>query len=271
MMKYRQITAIIVTLLVCALFTMGCKVVLVPADEKIEPGELETRQFDFVEFTDVDISGAFSYEIQKADDWSISITAGSNLFEYITVTVSGQELDIDINIPGGTFWTNRSSSRPKALITMPILTGLDSSGATDGTVTGFRSDDDLDISLSGASEIELSDMSTGMTFMDLSGASRISGHIQVDTIELDVSSASRVHLEGSADYLMVEAGGASKVELGDFITQNADITLRDASRGGFNLVETLDAQVNGASSLEYTGEPVIGDLEVTGASTFRKK
>jgi hypothetical protein len=138
-------------------------------------------------------------------------------------------------------------------------------------VTGFSSEGDLVISLGGASEIELNEIDAARIIMDLSGASRVTGFIQADSIEIEVSSASQIRLEGSADYLAVKAGGASTLELLDFITQNADITLRSASKGTFNLVKTLDARVNGASTLEYTGEPVIGTLDVTGASTFRKK
>ncbi|HEY93524.1 MAG TPA: hypothetical protein G4O15_01115 [Dehalococcoidia bacterium] len=271
MKKYVLLLLIILILVIGTFFTAGCRVVLVPADDKIEPGEIETRQYDFDEFTGIVISGAFSYEIQKADDWSISITADSNLFEYISVTKSGQVLDMDIKIPGGTFWTNRSYPRPQAMITMPALTSLGSSGATDGAVIGFVSDMYLDISLDGACKVELTDLTASKVLIELPGASQATGYIQVGSIDIDVSSASGVHLEGSTDYLTVEASGASRVELQDFVSQNADITLRDASRGAFNINETLDAAVSGASTLEYTGEPVIGILEVTGASTFRKK
>jgi hypothetical protein len=271
MRKYGRFTLFITILLISIFFTTGCNAVLVEADEEIEPGEMETRQYDFDEFIMVDIGSAFSYEIQKADNWSISITAGSNLFKHISVTESGQELDIDISFPGITLWGNNSYWRPRAIITMPELAGLDSSGATDGTVTGFRSDGELDISMSGASKLDLGDISVVAATMDMSGASQVTGNIQADSIELDINSASKVRLDGSADYLTVEASGASKLELQDFISQNADITLRNASRGAFNLVKTLDARVSGASTLEYTGEPAIGILDVTGASTFRKK
>ena len=271
MKKYGWLILIISILMAGTLMITGCRVVLVASDEEIEPGELETRQFDYDGFTKVDISSAFTYEIQKSDDWSVIITAGSNLFEYIILTKSAQELDIDMNVPGITIWGNKSYQRPKIIITMPELAGLDSSGATDGTVTGFRSEGKLDISMSEASRIDLVDISAVTATVDMSGASQITGYIQADSIELDINTASKVRLEGSTDYLTVEASGASKLELLDFLTQNADITLRNASKGAFNLNKALDARVSGASTLEYVGEPVIGILDVTGASTFRKK
>lgn len=271
MKKYGWLILIISSLLTGTLLFTGCRAFLVAVDEEIEPGELETRQFDYDGFTEIDISSAFSYEIQKAEDWSVTITAGSNLFEYIILTKSAQELDIDMNIPGSTIWTSGSYPRPKVIITMPELAGLDGSGATDGSVTGFVSRDDLDISLGGASEIELTDIKAGRVVMDLSGASKVTGFIQADGIELEISSASRVRLEGSSGDVILDARGASRAELSDLLAENVDATLRDASSGIVNLDGRLNARLSSASTLEYIGEPVIGDLEVTGASTFRKK
>jgi hypothetical protein len=271
MKKYGRLLLITSILLLGTLFITGCRAVLVPADEEIESGELDTRQYDYDEFTRIDISSSFSYEIRKADSWSVEITAGSNLFEYISVTVSGQELDVDMNTPGVSIWKGGSYTTPKVIITMPELAALDSSGATDGTVIGFSSDHDLDISLSGASEVELSDMTAGQAFLDLSGASKVTGSIQVDNIEIDVSSASQLHLDGLAGDVILDARGASRADLADFIANNVDAILRDASSGTVNLDGKLNARLSGASTLEYIGEPVIGELDVTGASTFRKK
>ncbi len=271
MRKYGRLLLVISILLVGTLFTTGCNAVLVAVDKKVEPGELETRQYVFDEFTDVDISSAFSYEIQEADNWSIEITAGRNLFENISVTQSGKVLEIDIKMPHGTIWITGSYPRPQAIITMPELHSLVSSGATEGTVTGFRSDGNLEISLSGACKVELSDLTAGRAFMEASGASRITGDIRVDSIEINIDSAGKVNLEGSTDNLLVDASGASQAELMAFITQDADITLSGASKCVVSPNVRMDVKVSGASTLEYTGEPEIGVLDVSGASTFRKK
>ena len=90
MKKCRRLLMIIPILLTGTLLLAGCRLVLVPADEEIESGELETRQFDYDDFSKVDISSAFGYEIQKADIWSVKVTANTNLFEYIILTKSAQ-------------------------------------------------------------------------------------------------------------------------------------------------------------------------------------
>ncbi len=65
--------------------------------------------------------------------------------------------------------------------------------------------------------------------------------------------------------------GASRFNLGGFIVNNADVTLNGASTGTVNLSGRLDANVSGASRLSYIGEPTMGTINTSGASTISKK
>jgi len=263
--------AVLPVLLLATFPVSGCGVILVPKDGDAETGETETRQYDFTEFTHVDIGSAFEYKIQQADTYSISITADSNLFDDIRVTKVGQTLDIGIEFPGVTITIWNVAPRLQAVITMPQLQGLDSSGATHGTVTGFRSNDNLDVTVSGASTVELEDIAAGDTVFDISGASEVTGAIVVEDLELEVSGASTVQLKGSANSLATDGSGASHLKLADLKVGNADITLSGASDATINLAGRLDANLSGASKLEYIGEPTLGIMDATGASTVKKK
>jgi hypothetical protein len=83
--------------------------------------------------------------------------------------------------------------------------------------------------------------------------------------------ASTVTLEGSTAELSVEASGASKLELADFTATTAEVTLSGASGATLNVEERIDsADVSGASRLRYLGDPDLGDVTTTGASTMDK-
>ena len=120
-MKKLILTALLSVLLLVTFLASGCGGILVPEDGETEPGELETRQYDFTEFTHVDIGSAFEYEIQKADTYSISITADSNLFDDIRVIKVGQTLDIGIEFPGVTVTIWNVAPSLQAVIPMPQL------------------------------------------------------------------------------------------------------------------------------------------------------
>ena len=93
-MKKRKnlIMITLASLLVAMLLTTGCQSILVTRNGEKFSKETETRQFDFTEFSRLEIGNAFSYEIKQSDTYQISITANENLFDDIEVDKEGQTL-----------------------------------------------------------------------------------------------------------------------------------------------------------------------------------
>lgn len=259
----KSVLLILVPLLIIIAMAIGCRGGVVRGS-----GDLETEVFGYQDFTRIDIGHAFEVEIIQSDTYSISITADDNLFEYIEVLKDGDILEIGLE-PVITLW----SSTLRAEITMPELRGIYLSGATRGTVEGFSSPDNLDISISGASSIDLMDITTGDASLEVSGASRAIGVLYSGDADFEVSGASSVQLEGSADDLMVDVSGASRANLGAFTVDNADISFSGASSGtvALNPDGVLDVDLSGASRLSYIGEPVMGRINISGASSINQK
>ena len=274
--------ALLASIILTALLLTGCNVFI-----KKVPHEIETRQFDYSDFTAVDIGDAFYYEINRADTYSISITAGVDLLEHVRVTVQGDTLKIDIR---PTF--NVSTRYPtEAIITMPRLTGLDGSGSTDGFISGFSSTENLNIQLSGASDLVLTDISVGDLSCELSGSSKLKlkdiktndadfsltgasdllGDLTASDTGFILSGSSSVRLQGSGNDLMVDASGASDIELTDFPVHNADIILSGSSECEISPEGTLDIEVSSASELIYYGNASISNIDIAGGSEVIKK
>ena len=209
-------------------------------------GNLETEEYPFTDFTEVEIGSAFDFEIDQASSYSVSITADDNIIDHVQVSQVGQTLKIGFGLLrpiGGV--TLRAS------VTMPQLSALTASGATRGMVSGFSSTEDLNVAVS--------------------GASRVTGDITAGNVQFGISGASTIQLEGSADNMDATASGASHLNLDDFVVNNADDNLSGASSGTVNLDGRLDANLSGASNLWYIGEPAMGDIDTSGASAVRKK
>jgi len=272
MKKLKILMAVLPVLLIVTVLISGCQTILISKNGETETGETETRQYDFSEFTCVDIGSAFSYDIMQSDTYSISITANNNLFDDIKVAQEGQTLIIGMEFPEAP-WAIKINTNPgpQAVITMPQLYGLDSSGATNGTISDFISTDDLDITVSGASNLELVEISTGDVDFEVSGASNVIGDIEAKNMELEVSGASTFQLKGSADSITTDVSGASHLKLADLKVENANVTLSGASNGTVNLDGTLDTKLSGASTLKYIGEPIIGRFEISGGSDLSRK
>jgi hypothetical protein len=209
-------------------------------------GNLQTEGYAFAGFTEVEIGSAFEFEIKQSSSYSINITADDNVIDYVQVSKDGQTLKIRL---GGVSILGPVNLR--ASVTMPQLHGLTASGASRGTVSGFSSTEDLDITVS--------------------GASRVNGDITAGNVEFDISGASTIQLEGYANDIDANVSGASRCNLEDFIVDNADVSFSGASSGTVNLDGSLDANLSGASTLWYIGEPTMGDINTSGASTISRK
>jgi hypothetical protein len=227
---------------------------------------LETREFAYEDFNKVEVQSPFYIEISKSDVYLVSVTADDNLFDYVEVTKSGDTLRLRLK----PFLSFRNTTF-RATITMPDLQALEMSGASSGTMSGFQTTGAVDINVSAASKLDIISLQTSDVTMDISGASRVTGFIKTESADFKVSGASSLELNGSAEGARFEASGASSLRLQDFYVLHASVYLSGASNGNVEVNGNLDVKVSGASRLTFGGNPTLGNIDVSGASTLKRR
>jgi hypothetical protein len=163
------------------------------------------------------------------------------------VTKDGDWLRINLE-PG---FSLRGHNTLRATITLPELTGLNVSGASHATITGFKS----------ANEI----------VAEVSGASSLKGDLESGNGRFVVSGASSLDLDGKGRDVKLRVTGASKADLSRFSAADVDVDLSGASHVTVNAEGRLDASASGASKLYYVGSPTMGRINTSGASTIERK
>ncbi len=244
------------------------------------------EQLNLSDFTQLDIRGAFHFEIVKSASFAVSITRA--WYKRTRAFKNGVVLVIDhpwYDVLGWfTPWIV-----PRVRVEMPELRELRVSGASRGSVTGFVSAQDFKLKVHGASRLN-GDINAGNTEFDVAGASRIDlrtsvkavklrvagasdfkGSLKADNGEIEVFGASRIKLAGSMGDVVVRVAGTSHLELAGLTVRNASVKLAGASSCSLNVAGKLDAELAGASRLTYSGSPVMGNIKTIGASTVSKK
>jgi hypothetical protein len=229
-------------------------------------GDIATWDMDFSDFNKIEIGSAFDAEVVRSDTYLVRITIDKVLYEYLKIDQRGNTLRIGLK-PNYTY----TGTTQKAVIQLPDLHRLELSGASKAVVTDFSVTHSLDFELSGASQIELSPTMAGNSEFKLSGASRVNGNIQMDDGRFDLSGASHLELWGSADDITIKASGASNVRLPDFPVTSAEVDLSGASHAVISVSDRMDVNLSGGSGLEYSGDPKLGSLNVSGGSTIRER
>jgi hypothetical protein len=239
-----------------ALLTTGCYGV----NYITGSGPMVNQSYDFNDFSEIEISNAFVYDIARADNFSININCHENLVDHLNISKSANRLYI--RMKNGTC----TNSDIVATITLPVLNKLMVSGASKGHVTGFISGQPVDISVSGASQLDMS-IEAGTTNMNVSGASKISGNLKTAAAHIEATGASHVSFQGSATADCTQhVSRASTLDIVDFKMMNADISVTGASYATIYAVGDLRIEATGASSVKYSGNPNIKTLNVSGAS-----
>jgi hypothetical protein len=219
-----------------------------PTSEIVGSGDLVTQQKDYIDFSTMEVSSGFEVEISQSSSYSISVTADDNVQDHIQVSKSGDTLKVGLEI-GISF----QSITLQIEIDMPELNSLELSGGSQGIIEEFISSDELSVDLSGGSQLRGTFTTTEDVNFELFGGSQLDD------------------FTGEANDAIIELSQGSQLDLSEFVVNNSNVNLRGGSQATINLNGRLDANLTGGSTLEYIGEPTLGDIEVSDGSTVNPK
>jgi hypothetical protein len=296
-MKKRLVFCLTLLSLTLILFT-GCSAIVHVAGT----GKIVEKSYDFKDFSGVEISDAIKYEVKQSDSFSLVVSTHENIVEHLDVYQSGKT--VHIGLKPGLFQDQDTGVK----ITLPQLHKLGISGASEGSASGFDSSADLEIKVSGASDLDMnikagktamdisgssevngeliaadtriqlsgaSDLNmklkTAGTAVDVSGSSDVSGELQAQDVRFKLTGASQCELSGSAGDASIDASGSSDMDCPGLDLHNADVKLSGASFAAIHTGGKLNIDLSGSSTLDYTGNPAVGRLEVSGASEVNHK
>ncbi|MGE5228574.1 MAG: head GIN domain-containing protein [Deltaproteobacteria bacterium] len=252
-----------VAVLALALAAIGCDMPSTGGLGQVTgSGTPVTETYDFTGFREVSADSGFTVTVTQGAEYAVSVTVDDNLVEeHLKVELDGDTLHLGL----APLWAYRDLIL-EATVTMPGLTGLEASGASTVSASGFASGDPLDLTASGASAVALTGVGAGEVGLELSGASRLEGELEAQALAGGISGAGAVELRGSVQRLELDASGGSRFELVSLPAVDADLRLSGGSRGAVTVTGTLNADASGGSRLAYSGSPQLGSVDNSGGS-----
>jgi hypothetical protein len=237
--------AYVLMMALLAALMVGCSVVeVVRNDTEIigGSGNMITQTYDESDFTEVMTGHGAIVDITAGDAYAVTVEMDDNLEPYVEVTNNNGRLSILLNNDNKIY----SHTRLNVAITMPELSGLNLSGGSTGTVTGFGSNQPLNV--------------------ELSGGSQLRGDIESGNAAVEISGGSKIDLTGTGGDLNLNASGGSFVYLGGFQVQ--DVTL-DVSGGGeveLHPSGVIRGQATGGAMVHYDGDPTSVEVDTSGGA-----
>jgi serine/threonine-protein kinase len=225
------------------------QVTTAPRDESantaiIGSGVPASKAWDIADFSALAIRSSFQTQITQGARYKVTTSGDDNLVPFIQVVKDGKTLKIGLE-PNKRY---RPKTPLTAEVVLPALDALDTGGASRATLKGFRSDNDLKLTLGEASTID--------------------GSIEAGSAEFHVDGASTLDLSGSAGAATVSAGGDSRLKLAEFPLKQCAMVLEGASKATLNVRSDhpVRAKLSGASSLDGSVAAAELAVAVDGAS-----
>ena len=213
--------------------------------------ESQTKKIRVGNFQSLEIGHDFDVQIIKGNVCSITASGRADDLEKLDVQVEGNTLKFDLDASWSWMGYNKNHKKIKLLITLPRIKSAEFSGASHVNLRGFDDEEQMNITVSGASHF--------------AGDS-----IQADKLVLELSGASHAKISGRIAKLDVELSGASHLDADALLARDADIEASGASHAQVNIQKSLQVEASGASKIEYKGNPMNLSKDVSGASTVRR-
>jgi hypothetical protein len=228
-------------------------------------GDVVNKTYNFKDFTNVQISNSFHYDLEQSDTFSVNAATYSSLLDRLDIHQSGNTLYVSMknNTLFGLNFSN--GDYPSVTINLPQLNKLTASGSCQGTAAGFNSTGDLEVDLSGSSGANL-DITAGKTNMNISGSSNVTGNLTAADTSIKVSSSSRLDMDLITGKTSLTFSGSSR---GSGSLTAADTTINVASSSDINIAMKTGNATFSASGSSYIDGSLIAldsDFDLTGSS-----
>ena len=211
-------------------------------------GVIETQTRQVAEFSAVSIGYPAEVLIQQSASQSVAIEAEDNLLPQLHTDVRNGVLYIDNSEWD---WSQRvhPTETVRINITVEELREVDFSSAVAGRIEDVYGDS-LEINISGAGNMTLSNLNVAKFTIRLSGAGSVIADGRADDIELHIS-------------------GLASFNGGKLHGQTAEVNISGAGEATLWLERQLSAVISGTGSVGYYGSPQVHE-QISGAGDVKK-
>ncbi len=215
-------------------------------------GDTKTKDFTVESFTTAHMAaGVGTLVITQGEENALSISAPEKYLEWITVDTDEEALTVDSDRPWyqQLFFVGPKKDTVTYTLTVTNLQELSVDGAMDINTNETFAGDTLDIQINGAGDIDMA--------------------LDLDTFSLNISGAGSAELSGRADAQELSIDGAGDINARELIGTDVSVEINGAGSAEVYSSGTLKAEVNGAGSISYAGNPTDVDQQVNGVGSIK--
>ena len=186
----------------------------------------ETREVT-EEFTIVSASEGLDVYVTEGDEFEITVEADENIIDLIATDIKNDRLRIHAE-------QNIGRATKKIFVTLPDVTGLESSSGSSLNTENKITSDKLEI--------------------DASSGANVNIEMEANEVEIDASSGANLNLSGAVQTVFVDASSGANINAKKLMSK---VCHADASSGGnvsVNVSDDLTADASSGGNISYSGD-----------------
>jgi hypothetical protein len=127
------------------------------------------------------------------------------------------------------------------------------------------------IALTGASELKSTNaINVDNLKVKIDGSGDLKLDVVANNLNIQIDGAGDVKIKGTAQSADFTINGAGDVKAGELVCKKCNVNISGAGEAKLNVTDELTADVSGAGSVKYKGEPKIINKNISGAGEFKK-
>ncbi|PIB28937.1 hypothetical protein BFP77_08455 [Maribacter sp. 4U21] len=182
------------------------------------------------DFTNVSASEGIEVYITQASDFSISVEADENVIDLIGTDIKNGKLRIHAI-------ENIGRATKKVFVSLPNVTGLESSSGAHLTAQNTIKSNELSI--------------------ESSSGSILTAEIDATELELDASSGANVDVSGKAKEVYVDGSSGANIRAKNLMAQECRAEASSGSNVSVHVSEALTADASSGGNISYAGEATV--------------
>ena len=201
-------------------------------------------------FKAIKVSGAIDLYLSQSADEAVAVSASEDRFRKEIKTIVENGV-LKIYFEGDKLWNFIKNRKMKVYVSFRNMDKLEVSGASDVRVSGTINVESLDLHLSGASDFR--------------------GDVKLKELSMELSGASDVRISGTAASVNIDCSGASDVKGSGFTVDVCHAKASGASDINIVVNKELTINTSGASKINYTGNALVKEIHSSGASKVKRQ
>ena len=207
----------------------------------------QVRQVE--KFNAIVVSSAFDVIVTQSNETVVVVSAADvSQRDLILTEVNNGTLVISLK-KSNMDW--RGNMKLRAYISVPDVNKIELNGASDLKLEGTFKTEDLEIRLTGASDM--------------------TGNVEATNLRLSSSGSSDFKIGGKAENLRINLSGSSDVKAFDMVSDYCDISGSGSSDVEITVNKELKVNISGASNVSYKGLAIVRDMKTSGSSSLQKR